>query len=102
MKKICRLCLLLLAFSLFAGMCVPVMAQEMHSLAVSSGCVTLDAKSPLMGSQKLLDTSKAVILYEMGSQTLVEWNPSWDRWEANAGQNEPQVYLPWPHHRTRL
>ena len=76
MKKICRLCLLLLVFALVVGMCVPVMAQEGHSLAVSSGCLTLDAKSPLMGSQKLLDTSKAVILYEMGSQTLVyAWNP---------------------------
>ena len=31
-----------------------------------------------------------------------EWNSSWDHWEANAGQNQPQVHLPWPPHRTRL
>lgn len=76
MKKMRRFCLHLLVFVFVTGLCTPVMAQEESSLAVSEGCVTLDAAISLKGSEKLLDTAKAVILYEIGSDTLVySWNP---------------------------
>jgi hypothetical protein len=55
-----------------AGMCVPAMGEE-H---VSSGCLTLDASEDLSADEKLLETAKAALLYEIKSQTLVyAWNP---------------------------
>lgn len=76
MKKICRFGLLLLVMAMIAGLCVPAWAEEETSLAVSAGCVTLDAASCLSGGEKLLDTAKAVILYDLDSETLVySWNP---------------------------
>ena len=78
MKKMRRFCLLLFGLVFVAGLCAPVMAQEQDevSLAVSSGCVTLDATVSLKGSEKLLDTAKGVILYELDSKTLIySWNP---------------------------
>lgn len=75
MKKIRRFCLLLLIAALLAGLAVPAFAQE-ESLAVTSGCSTLDARVPLKSGEQLLDTAKAVILYELDSQTLIyAWNP---------------------------
>lgn len=45
-------------------------------LSVTSGCNTMDALLPLDGNEKKLDTAKAVILYEMNSDTLLyAWNP---------------------------
>lgn len=72
MKFLRRICLLL-TLTLLAGTIIPVSAQ---SAPVSSGCVTLDAQSPMNGSEQLLDTAKAAVLYELGSDTLVyAWNP---------------------------
>lgn len=45
---------------------------------------------------------RVVLQVEHKGTAWREWNPSWDHWEANAGQNQPQVHLPWPPHRTRL
>lgn len=76
MKKLCRFALFLLVIAMVAGLCIPAFADETPALSVSSGCVTLDAASCLSGGDQLLDTAKAVILYEMDSQTLVyAWNP---------------------------
>lgn len=76
MKKIRRFSLLLLIVSMMLGLCVPASAQDDVSPAVSNGCMTLDAAVSMKGSEKLLDTAKAVILYELGSDTLVyAWNP---------------------------
>lgn len=78
MKKMRRFCLLLLAAAFMMGLCAPAMAAagDEVSLAVSSGCVTLDAVVCLKGSEKLLDTAKGVILYELDSQTMIYfWNP---------------------------
>lgn len=76
MKKLCRLGLLLLIIALSAGMILPVSAEEKESLDVSAGCVTLDAAVSLRDGEKLLDTAKAVILYDLDSHTLVyAWNP---------------------------
>lgn len=40
-------------------------------LPVISGCRSVDAASPLGGSEKLLDTSKAVVVYERTTGTLI-------------------------------
>ncbi len=51
---------------------VPVSATEpMPDASVISGCHTVDAMVPLIGSEKMLETSQAVILYERNSDTLV-------------------------------
>lgn len=74
MKKIRRFGLLLLILVMLAGVCIPVAAEE-ASLAISAGCVSLDAAVSLGDGQQLLDTAKAAILYEMDSDTLVyAWN----------------------------
>lgn len=79
MKKLRRLCLLLLLITMFVSMALPSLAQEQgdtQSLAITSGCSTLDGKVPLQGKDKLLDTAKAAILYDMDSKTLIyAWNP---------------------------
>ena len=71
MKKTRKICLLLLIGILVAGMCIPVRGQEQ----ISSGCLTLDATEDLSPDEKILDTAKAALLYEMDTQTLVyAWN----------------------------
>ncbi len=53
-----------------------VYGQPVEDPAVTSGCTTLKAQQPLAGSNKLLSTARAVILYELNSNTLVyAWNP---------------------------
>ena len=76
MKNLRRFVLLLMIAGLIAGAGISVSADEEPSLAVSAGCVTLDASASVGGGEKLLDTAKAVILYELDSKTLVySWNP---------------------------
>lgn len=69
MKKYRFLCFIL-ALILCASLPVQAFAAE-ASEAQTNGCVSLLAQKPLGGSDKLLDTAKAVILYELDSQTLV-------------------------------
>lgn len=79
MKKFRGFCLFLTVVSLLLTLGVPAAAAEEGSgvsLAVSAGCATLDAQMPLAGTAQLLDTAKAVILYELDSGTLVySWHP---------------------------
>lgn len=77
MKKFRRFSLLLTVALLVQCLLVPACAQEeTETAAVTSGCITLDAQKPLKSGEQLLDTSKAVILFEMNSDTLVyAWNP---------------------------
>ena len=77
MKKFRRICQLLLLVLFIKCLMLPVLAQEDVTVtAVDSGCVTLDAQHPLKNDGQLLDTAKAVILFELDSQTLVyAWNP---------------------------
>lgn len=79
MKKLRSFWLLLLIITMLYSTAVPSIAQEQESgqsLAITAGCSTLDGKVSLKGSEKLLDTAKAVILYELDSKTLVySWNP---------------------------
>ena len=77
MKKnriICLLlCSLLLIQSLFSG--AGAVDGTAGDASVISGCRSIDAAKPLDKSEKLLDTSKAVLVYEMNSGTLLyTWN----------------------------
>lgn len=75
MKKICTFCAILVLLSTF--LCVPlsVLAQE-TDLSVTSGCNTVNAAMPLSGEGKLVDTARAVILYELNSDTMLyAYNP---------------------------
>ncbi len=76
MKKIQRICWLLVALCLCLSCSFPAAAQPEQSMDTFEGCSTLDAQACLAGDQQLLDTASAVMLYELGSGTLVySWNP---------------------------
>ena len=75
MKKTQRICLLLLTMIMLLSIAVPALGATGTTQSVS-GSVGLDAQKPLGGSEKLLETAKAAILYELTSGTLVyAWNP---------------------------
>lgn len=73
MKKM-KLIPLLLCLSLLLGsLSLPAAAQTDPS--VTGGCHSIDAARPLAKNEKLLATSKAVVLYERKSGTLIyTWN----------------------------
>lgn len=75
MKKIRLMAVLLVLVSLFA-LTIPVSAQPEQDTSVSNGCFGLMANRPIAGSEKLLETAKAVILLERNSNTMVySYNP---------------------------
>ena len=80
--KIKRLFSLLLCLFLLVQLNIhPASAQDGSqytggNVPVSSGCHTIDAQKPLLGSEKMLKTAGAVLVYEMNSDTLVyAYNP---------------------------
>lgn len=76
MNKIKRMCLLILVVCLGLSAALPVLAEPEQATGLVTGCSTLDAQSSLAGSQKLLDTAKSAVLYELGSDTLIYgWYP---------------------------
>ena len=70
MKKFRFLCFIF-AVLLCVVAPVGVCAEGTASASQTNGCVSLMAQKPLNGSDKLLDTAKGVILYELESKTLV-------------------------------
>lgn len=69
MKKVRVICLfmsLVLFLSVLSG---AVFAQP--DASVGSGCHSVDAQKALDGSAKMLDTAKAVVLYERNSDTMI-------------------------------
>ena len=79
MKKF-RYLLLILALVLVVQMCpLSLAAEEGDSISdpsVTKGCKSLDAQSPLYGSNKMLETSQAAMLFEVNSNTtMYAWNP---------------------------
>ena len=74
---------ILLCVALITSLFAPVCATQMEeggaygaSLQTSNGCSTIDAQMPLLGSEKMLKTAGAAILYEVNTQTLMyAWNP---------------------------
>lgn len=55
---------------------MPIAApMESNNTAVENGCRTLDGKSPLLGSDRKLQSSGAAFLYEINTDTVVyAWN----------------------------
>lgn len=75
MKKYKALCLFLALVFAVGLLAVPVKAAEVDQ-SIQSGSHTPGAVNPLSESGKLTDTSKATIIYELNSDTLIyTWNP---------------------------
>lgn len=71
MKKNRIICIFLSVFLLVGMMFVPASADD----RVTAGCYSLHAQVPLDRSVKQLDTAKAVVLYELNTDSLVyTWN----------------------------
>lgn len=76
MKKMSFISLVLVVCMLGCVFGLPAFATTQMDPAVSSGCHSLYAKVPLGGSQKKVETAKAVILYELNTDTLLyAYNP---------------------------
>jgi len=69
--KFNRIFSLILTVVLCLCVAAPVYVQAEGTESQLNGCVSLLAQKPVGGSDKLLDTSKAALLYELDSQTLV-------------------------------
>lgn len=92
MKKNRIFCLLLCLVTLFQLLTCPVHASQTEGTtaettapvqsatendsSVTYGCHTVDGKVPLCGTDRLLETAGAAMLYEVNSDTLLyAWNP---------------------------
>ncbi len=73
MKNTRKIVVFLCLLTVFLSMSVPVRAAD---TSVASGSHSVDAAVALSENKKILETSKAVILYELNSDTMVySWNP---------------------------
>ena len=70
MKKVRVISLFLAFIIIFSGLSVTAGATE-SDIAVTSGCHSVDAAMTLSNEQKLTDTAKAVVLYELNSGTML-------------------------------
>lgn len=78
MKILQRVCLLLLVAVMLLSVAASAFAVEETSAQTYSvsGSVGLDAQIPVGGTEQLLETAKAAILYELTGDTMVyAWNP---------------------------
>ncbi len=74
------------------GAATPVWAQPEQNTAIANGSFSLLSNRPLAGSEKLLETAKAVILLERRSNTMVySYNP--DGRIDTAGMNKIMTAL---------
>ncbi len=69
MKKVRVICLFMSFVLFISAMAGAVFAQP--DASVGSGCHSVDAQKALDGSAKMLDTAKAVVLYERNSDTMI-------------------------------
>ena len=75
MKKMRFLSVFLSIILLISAMSAPTFAAA-EDPAVSSGCHSVDAAMTLSEEEKLVETAKAVVLYELNSGTMLyTWNP---------------------------
>lgn len=75
MKKLCVFCAILSLLIGFLSPAMPVLANE-TDMSVVSGCNSVDAAMTLSENEKKAETAKAVILYELKSNTMLyAWNP---------------------------
>lgn len=66
-----KLVLIILALCVLLS-AVPVMAETTEQdFSVTSGCNTIEGQMPFLGTQKLVDNGKAMVLYEVGTDTLM-------------------------------
>lgn len=73
MKKILLLSFILV-FALLMGS-LSVVAVTENDRAATAGCSSIEAKLPIGGSDKLVESAEAVFLYELNTDTLVYgWN----------------------------
>lgn len=70
MKKTHLFCLFLASIIIISCLPSPVTANE-NGLPVTSGCHSVDAAMTLSEEEKLTDTAKAVVLYELNSGTML-------------------------------
>lgn len=55
---------------------VPPYTEGLGDSSVTSGCHSINAQVPLWGSERLLESAGAAMLYELNSDTMVyAWNP---------------------------
>ena len=74
MKILKTICLILVLAGILQAGFVPAGAVQTNAIT-TSGCHSVDAAKPLMPADQLLETSKAVFVYERNSDTLVyAWN----------------------------
>ena len=75
MKKICIFCAILSLLSALLLTPLSVTAEE-TDMSIVNGCNTVDAAVTLSDEGKLVDTARAVILYELNSDTMLyAYNP---------------------------
>ena len=75
MKKIRTLCLFVALLLTLTALVPPAQAKIMDQ-SVQNGCHSVDASMQLSEDGKLVETSKAVIIYDLTSDTMVyTWNP---------------------------
>ena len=70
MKKTRLTCLVLALILIFSCLSASVSASN-SNLAVTNGCHSIDATMTLSDEEKLTDTAKAVVLYELNSGTML-------------------------------
>lgn len=76
MKKRRFFCLLTVAVLLLISCIQPIQGEGADNISVTEGCNTIDAQKPLDESGLILETSKAAIVYDRASDTLIyAWNP---------------------------
>lgn len=78
MKKIIRICIILVCCAVFCNPFSVSAAPETHNGAVinQSGCNNLDATVPYLGTDRLVENVATAFLYEKKSDTLMyAWNP---------------------------
>ena len=72
MKKTVIFCICAaMLLSILVGSAPKAQAAEEISVAVSSGCHSVDAAFPLSDEERMVDTAEAVILYELTSDTML-------------------------------
>ena len=64
MKNLLRICLLFIIMGILLSMASPAIAAD-SAIQSTSGSVGLDAQKPLGGSEKLLETAKALGVSQM-------------------------------------
>lgn len=75
MRKISLICVILSILCVLNIVAMPVSAAE-ADMSVTNGCHSADAAIPLSDEGKLAKTAKAVVLYELNSDTMIyAWNP---------------------------